>query len=81
MQGVPNVGIHMRHERNILIHLLFSDSSHKPCSLQRPKKRNTSVSGQVSVVAIQCFLFSRTIVNNSISTFGPDPVFGRPCIS
>ena len=50
----------MRHKYNFLIHLLFWGSSHTPCSLQHPQKRNPLRSGQVGVVAIQCHLFFQT---------------------
>jgi len=50
----------MRHECNLFTHLLIWDSSLTPYSLQHPQKRNPLVSGQVSVVAIQCYLFFRT---------------------
>jgi len=36
-------GKHTCHERDLLIHLLFWDSSHTPCSLQHPKKKSIGV--------------------------------------
>ena len=50
----------MRQECNLLIHLLFWDSSRAPYSLQHLQKKKSMVSDQASVVAIQCYLFFRT---------------------
>ena len=49
IQGGPTVSIYVYHECNRLIHSLFWDSSHTPCSLQEPKNRYPLMLGQASV--------------------------------
>jgi len=54
----------MCHERNLSIHLLIVlGFLSYTLFFTTPQKKNLLVFGQVSVVAIQCFLFSQTTVN------------------